>query len=75
MSVKFTDPQFQALHDSLKSDIDSLKSEVSGIKSDLTVLNNSVNRIHETLESQNIFFKGFMEDTRERLNRLERKSA
>ena len=79
MSVKFTDTQLQLLYDSLKSEIksavDPLRSDIVGIKQDLTVMNNSINRLHEKFDSQSEFFKGFMEDTRNRLNRLERKSA
>jgi hypothetical protein len=68
MSVDSLDPQLQTLYNLLKSEIDPLRK-------DITVMNNSINRIHETLESQNIFFRGFMEDTRNRLNELERKTA
>ena len=75
MAVKFDDTQLQLLYDSLKAEIDPLKQGMSGITQDITRMNNSINRLHDKFDSQSEFFKGFMEDTRNRLNKLERKTA
>jgi hypothetical protein len=90
MAVKFDDTQLQLLYDSLKSEIKSevtsLRSEldsrftemdntITAMSNSIVVMNNSINRLHDKVDSQSIFFQGFIDDTRNRLNRLERKTA
>ena len=79
MSAKFADPQLQLLFDSLKSEIESavepLKSDIDHLRRDVTVMSNSINRLHEKVDSRDVYIQGFMEDTRNRLNVLERKIA
>jgi hypothetical protein len=68
MSVDSLDPQLQTLYNLLKSDIDAMNNNIN-------VINTSIVHLHEKMDSHIIYSQGFIDDTRNRLNQLERKTA
>ncbi|RKU06801.1 hypothetical protein C6502_19455 [Candidatus Poribacteria bacterium] len=74
MSVKFTDPQLQLLHDSIVPRLNSIESRLESVEHNITVMNNSINRLKEDLDSRSELYDDFMNNTRRRLHNLERKT-
>ena len=61
--------------DVLDSRLESVESNLRYHGNVLTVINNGIGRLEESLGSHAKFHKGFIEDTRNRLDTLERKTA